>query len=142
MSAGTEVQAGGSLKTWLPRAGAIILLAMGAVHVLVYVGFSLSPGYPGFLFLLNAALSLVLAIGVFANVGLAWPAAALLAAGTIALYIVVHTVGLPGFYLEDWLSTVGFLPLGPISVVGEAAIIGIYLIDRLTRSQRRSVTAS
>ena len=135
----TQLQRRGSLRNWLPRAGAIILLAMGAVHLLVNVGFSLGAGYPGFLFLLNAALSAVLAVGVFANVRLAWPATALMAAGTIVLYVVVHTIGLPGFYLEDWLSTVGFLPLGPISVVGEAIIIALYVIDRLTKAQGRSV---
>lgn len=141
MSTQTQVQQSGSLRTWLPRAGAIILLAMGAVHLLVYFGFSLSPGYPGFLFLLNTALSVVLAVGVFANVRFAWPLTALMAAGTMVFFIVVHTVGLPGFYLEDWLSTVGFLPLGPISLIGEAIIIVMYIVDRMTKSQESSVTA-
>lgn len=120
-----------SQRTPLRTAGALLLLAIAAIHVLVYVGFSLTPGYPGFLFLLNAAASVLLAIAVLAGIGPAWPAGALLAALTIVFFLIVHTVGLPAFQLGDWLNTVGFLPLGPLSLLVEALVIALYLFDRL-----------
>lgn len=126
----TQAQSGASRRTPLHVAGAVILVVIAAIHVLVYVGFALTPGYPGFLFLLNAAASVLLAIAVLANIRLAWPASALLAAVTIVFFVVVHTVGLPGFQLSDWLSGVGFLPLGPISLFAELLLIALYLFDR------------
>lgn len=131
MNAQTQAKHSAARRTPLRTAGAVILLVMAAIHVLVYVGFALTPGYPGFLFLLNAAGSVALAIAVLANVRLAWPASAVLAAVTIVFFVIVHTVGLPAFQLPDWLSTVGFLPLGPISLLAEALLIALYLFDRL-----------
>lgn len=127
----TQAERGGSNRTPLQMAGAGILLVIAAIHVLVYVGYSLTPGYPGFLFLLNAAVSAVLAVAVLANIRPAWPASAVLAALTIVFFVLVHTVGLPAFQLSDWLSTVGFLPLGPLSLTAEVLLIALYLFDRL-----------
>lgn len=126
----TQGERGASRRTPLRTAGAVILFVIAAIHVLVYVGYALTPGYPGFLFLLNAAASVVLAVAVLANIRLAWPASALLAALTIVFFVLVHTVGLPAFQLSDWLSTVGFLPLGPLSLLAEALLIALYLVDR------------
>lgn len=131
MDVETQTQRGASRRTPLQIAAAVILIAIAAIHVLVYVGFALTPGYPGFLFLLNAAASVVLAVAMLASVRLAWPASALLAALTIVFFVVVHTVGLPAFQLSDWLSTVGFLPLGPLSLLAEALLIALYLFGRL-----------
>lgn len=118
-------------RTPLQTAGAVILLVIAAIHVLVYVSYALTPGYPGFLFLLNAAASVLLAIAVLANIRLAWPAGAVLAATTIVFFVIVHTVGLPAFQLSDWLTMVGFLPLGPLSLLAEALLIALYIFDRL-----------
>lgn len=126
----TRAQRDSARRTPIRTAGAIVLLVIAAIHVLVYFGFALTPGYPGFLFLLNAASSVVLAGALLAGVQLAWPASALLAALTIVFFVIVHTVGLPAFQLTDWLSMVGFLPLGPLSLIAEALLIALYLFDR------------
>jgi hypothetical protein len=60
----------------------------------------------------------------------AWHLGALLAASTIALFVVVHTVGLPAFQLSDWLEVVAQLPLGPLSLAVEGAFLAIYAIAR------------
>lgn len=131
MSAQTQPWREAAGRTPFRTAGAIILLVIAAIHILVYVSFALTPGYPGFLFLLNALASVVLAVAVLANIRLAWLASALLAALTIVFFVIVHTVGLPAFQLSDWLTMVGFLPLGPLSLVAEALLIALYLFDRL-----------
>jgi hypothetical protein len=116
--------------TLLYRLGAALLLAQAAIHVLVYVGFALTPAYPGFLFLLNAAASVVLAAGVLRGFRLAWHGSAALAAATAVLFIVVRTVGLPAFHLSDWVAMVGVLPLGPLSLLGDALLLALYVVDR------------
>lgn len=109
--------------TWV---GAALLVVIAAIHVAVYVGFGLTFGYPGALFLLNAAAAIILAAGILGGLRLAWHLGALLAAGTIVVFIVVHTIGLPAFYLEDWIEMVGIAPLGPLSLVVEAAFLVTY----------------
>lgn len=130
MSAQTQPWREAARRTPLQTAGAVILLVIAAIHVLVYIAYALTPGYPGFLFLLNALGSVVLAAALLANIRLAWLASAVLAALTIVFFVIVHTVGLPAFQLSDWLTMVGFLPLGPLSLIAEALLIALYLWDR------------
>ena len=106
-------------------AGAL-LAAMAAIHLLVYFGFQLTFGYPGALFVINAVAAVLIGAGVLGGLRPAWHLAALFAAGTIAAFFVVHTVGLPGFYLPDWVEMVGPLPLGPLSLAVEAALLLTY----------------
>ena len=119
-----------SSATTLYRVGGVLLLVLAVIHILVYVGFSLTPAYPGFLFLLNVAASVALAVGVLVGFRPAWHASALFAAGTIALFVIVRTVGLPAFHLTNWVSMVGFLPLGPLSLVADGLLIALYAVDR------------
>ena len=110
--------------------GASLLLAMAAIDLLVYVGEGLAFEYPGVLFLLDAAAAVVIAAGFICAPRLAWHLGALLTATTIALFVVVHTIGLPAFQLGDWLEVVAFLPLGPLSLAVEAAFLVTYAIAR------------
>lgn len=128
---GTQAQTRDSTAaTALYRVGALLLLVIAVLHALVYVGFSLTPGYPGILFLLNVAAAVVLAVGVFVRFRPAWHLSALFAAGTIVFFVIVHTVGLPAFHLNDWVAMVGFLPLGPLALIAEALLLALYAFER------------
>ena len=130
MDTQARTQRAGSSTGALYRAGGVVLLVIAVLHVLVYVGFSLTPGYPGILFLLNVAASVVLAVGVFLRFRPAWHLSALFAAGTIVLFVLVRTVGLPAFHLTSWTSMVGFLPLGPLSLIAEGLLLALYAVER------------
>jgi hypothetical protein len=110
--------------------GAGLLLAMALIHLLVYVGFSLTPAYPGGLFLLNCVATLLLAIGIVRGLEPAWHLGAVLAAASIVLFVLIRTVGLPAFRLHDWIVFVGPLPLGPISLAVEVIFLGLYAAGR------------
>lgn len=122
----SDPQARSRPLTWV---GAALLVAIAAIHVGVNVGFGLGFGYPGALFLLNAAGAIVLAAGILGGIRAAWHLGAVLAAASIVVYIVVHTTGLPGFYLEDWTAMVGILPLGPLSLVVEPLFLITYAVS-------------
>lgn len=119
-----------SSSTAIYRVGGVLLLLIAVLHVLVYVGFSLTPAYPGFLFLLNVVAAVALAVGVFLRFRPAWHLSALFAAGTIVFFVIVHTVGLPAFHLNDWVAMVGPLPLGPLSLIAEALLLALYAFER------------
>ena len=111
----------------LTGVGVTLLLAMAAIDLLVYFGFGLTFAYPGILFLLNAAAAAVLAGSLMRGYQVAWDVAAGLAASTAVLFVIVRTVGLPNFQLSDWVVMLGFLPLGPLSLVMEALFLGLYV---------------
>ena len=69
-------------------------------------------------------------MGVFLRFRPAWHLSALFAAGTIVLFVLVRTVGLPAFHLTSWTSMVGFLPLGPLSLIAEGLLLALYAVER------------
>jgi hypothetical protein len=103
--------------------GALLLAAMAVIDVLVVAAFVPVTTYPGILFLLNAAFAVVLAAGVLRGLRPAWQLGILLTGVTIVAFVAVRTVGLFGLLLNDWLVLLGPLPLGPLSLVVEAAFI-------------------
>jgi hypothetical protein len=112
--------------------GAGLLFVMALIDLLVYVGFSLSPMYPGALFLLNCAAATFLSVGILLGLGPAWHLGAVLTVATIVLFVLVRTLGLPAFRLDDWMVFLGPLPLGPISLVVEVIFLGLYVNCRRT----------
>lgn len=119
--------------------GAALLLANGLIEVLVYVGFGIPFGYPGILFLLNAAASALLAAAVLAGRRVASHLGALLCAATILGFVLARTTGLPGLQFSDWVVMLAFLPLGPLSLLVEGLYLGLYAgtLPRRPRTARR-----
>ena len=129
------------LRITLTAAGVGLLLAMAAIDLLVYFGFALTFAYPGILFLLNAAAAAVIAAGLVRSYPAAWHAGALLGATTAVVFVLVRTTGLPNFRLTDWVVTAGLLPLGPLSLVVDVLVCGLYvswLISAKTSGRVRS----
>ena len=119
--------------------GVTLLLAMAVIDLLVYFGFGLPFAYPGILFLLNAAAAAVIGAWLLTGTPAAWHLGAGLAAATVVLFVVVRTIGLPGFQLSDWVVMLGFLPLGPLSLVVEVLFVGLYIswLGGQARQRRR-----
>ena len=111
--------------------GTGLLLATGLVDLVLYFGKSIPFGYPGILFLLNAAAAIVLAVALLFGLRMAWHLGALLTAVTIISFILARTTGLPGLQLSDWLVMLGFIPLGPVSLVAEGLFVAVYLVTKV-----------
>ena len=106
--------------TW---AGILLVLATGLIHVVEGPANYHEAAYKGILFFLNAAGALVAARGIYRGAKLwGWTLGILISAGALTLYIVSHTIGLPGLEIDDaW-----FEPLGVASLLVEGLYVIVY----------------
>ncbi len=113
-------------------AGIALIAATGLIHLIEspeYFGFAT---YLGVAFLLNAAGSLVAAVGIHRNrLGWGWLLGLVIAAGSFVMYIVSRTVGLPGLTETEWGEPMGVLSL---VVEGLFTILAVYHLTRSNRS--------
>ena len=126
MNTRTHTQA----HTW---AGILLVLATGLIHVVEGPANYHEAAYKGILFFLNAAGALVAARGIYRGEKLwGWTLGVLISAGALTLYIVSHTIGLPGLEIDDeW-----FEPLGVASLLVEGLYVLVYA-SVMTRPQPR-----
>jgi len=106
--------------TW---AGILLVLATGLIHGVEGPANYHEAAYKGILFFLNAAAALVAARGIYRGAKLwGWTFGMLLSAGALMLYLVSHTIGLPGLEIDDeW-----FEPLGVASLLVEGLYVLVY----------------
>src|SRR5262249_40992716 len=116
--------------TW---AGILLVLATGLIHVVEGPANYHEAAYKGLLFFLNAAGALVAARGIYRGATLwGWTLGMLISAGALTLYIVSHTIGLPGLESdEEW-----FEPLGVASLLVEGLYVLVYALV-MTRPKPR-----
>jgi hypothetical protein len=107
-------------RTW---AGIMLVLATGLIHGVEGPAHYHEAAYQGLLFFLNAAGALVAARGISRGAKLwGWTLGVLISAGALMLYIVSHTIGLPGLEIDDeW-----FEPLGVASLLVEGLYVLVY----------------
>ena len=107
-------------RTW---AGLMLVLATGLIHGVEGPAHYHEAAYKGILFFLNAAGALVAAKGIYRGEKLwGWTLGVLISAGALILYIVSHTIGLPGLEIDDeWLE-----PLGMASLLVEGLYVLVY----------------
>ena len=107
-------------RTW---AGLMLVLATGLIHGVEGPANYHEAAYKGILFFLNAAGALVAAKGIYRGEKLwGWTLGVLISAGALILYIVSHTIGLPGLEIdEEW-----FEPLGVASLLVEGLYVLVY----------------
>src|SRR2546425_549524 len=115
-----NTQALSRTRTW---AGLVLGLATGLIHGVEGPAHYHEAAYQGILFFLNAAGALVAAKGIYRGEKLwGWTLGVLLSAGALTLYIVSHTIGLPGLEIDDeW-----FEPLGVASLLVEGLYVLVY----------------
>ncbi len=107
-------------RTW---AGILLVLATGLIHGVEGPAHYHEAAYEGLLFFLNAAGALVATRGIYRGEKLwGWTLGVLISAGALILYIVSHTIGLPGLEVDDaW-----FEPLGVASLLVEGLYVLVY----------------
>ena len=107
-------------RTW---AGLMLVLATGLIHGVEGPANYHEAAYKGILFFLNAAGTLVAARGIYRGAKLwGWTLGVLISAGALMLYLVSHTIGLPGLEIDDeW-----FEPLGVASLLVEGLYVLVY----------------
>ena len=112
--------AGSKLVLWL---GIIAILATGIIHFIEAPGAFSEGTYEAWLFSLNGLAAMIIAIGMYLKKPWGWNLGLVLAAATIALYVMSRTIGLPGLdpEPEEWLE-----PLGVASLIVEGLFIILF----------------
>jgi len=112
---------------------ALALVVSGTVHLVDAPDTFGDATYLGLSFLLQFAVTLVAAAGILLDSRWAWGLGALVALGSIGMYVISRTVGLPGQSGEEWLEWSGVVAMTSEAVAFAATILGLRLI-RATRS--------
>jgi hypothetical protein len=85
------------------RAGAALLAATGALHLVLVPEYLEEATYIGVLFILGGLASIVIAARLWQTSDrLAWAGGALIAAGMAIGFVLSRSIGLPGFHETDW----------------------------------------
>jgi hypothetical protein len=104
-------------STTLLTAGAVLILAVGAIHAIEAPDHLEEQTYIGVLFVLNAIGALVAAIGIARDRRSGWLLGMLVAAGAFVAFVLSRTTGLPSYHEAEWE------PLGLVSLIFEAAYV-------------------
>ena len=100
------------------RVAAGLLAATGVLHLVLVPEYLGEQAYIGVLFILGGLASLALAAALWTRDELAtWGAAALVAAGMFAGFVLSRTTGLPGFHESEWELS------GVISLILEGGVV-------------------
>ena len=100
------------------RTASGLLAATGALHLILAPEYLGEQAYVGVLFILGGIAALALALRLWNRSDTeTWAASAALAGGMAVGFILSRTVGLPGFYEEEWELS------GIVSVLLEAGVV-------------------
>src|SRR4051794_32447179 len=122
-----------STATPLRYAGALLILAVGAIHAFQAPEYLDEQAYIGVLFILAAIGSLVVAVAlVRANDPRAWGLGALISIGCFVGFVLSRTTGLPGFKEAEWEGS------GVLSMIVEAAFVVVAIAARSAVSRTAS----
>ena len=117
------------IKTFL-WLGIALILATGLIHVLDAPDSFNDAAYKGLLFYINGAAALIAAYGIYRKASWGWDLGFLIAAGSLVLYVMSRTVGLPQLPAEpdEWLE-----PLGVASLLAEGLFAVIFVANRAVK---------
>ncbi|MDD5155145.1 MAG: hypothetical protein PHF11_01505 [Candidatus Omnitrophica bacterium] len=112
----------GRVFLWL---GVVLILITGFIHVIDAKDSFSEAAYKGWLFYANGLGAMVAAYGIYRGRRIwGWYLGLFIAAGSLALYILSRTVGLPLIPAEPdaW-----FEPLGVASLIAEGLFIAVFM---------------
>ena len=107
---------------------ALALVVSGTVHLVDAPDTFGDATYLGLSFLVQFTVTLVAAAGILLNSRLAWGLGALVALGSIGMYVISRTVGLPGQSGEEWLEWSGIIALTSEVIALVATVLGLRLL--------------
>ncbi len=122
-----------TVEKWI---GLVLILGIGAIHLIAMPDQFDDAAYKGVLFLINGALAAAAATGIWRSQRWGWPLGLGLSAATAAGYVWSRTVGLPGLPVDPNV----FEPLGVASVAGELAFVLLAAVVMLKRTASARVT--
>jgi hypothetical protein len=130
------------VSSTLQRVGIVAALALvvsGTVHLVDAPDTFGDATYLGLSFLLQFAVTLVAATGILLGSRLAWGLGALIALGSIGMYVISRTTGLPGQSGEEWLEWSGIIAMTSEAIALVATVLGLGLL-RATHAIRTTGT--
>lgn len=120
----------GRMLRW---AGTFFIFSIGVVHLLHAEEFFSAEAYLGALTLVNFLVSCAVAVALSRSGGrVAWALGAAISAGSLALFLISRTLGLPGYeeVVGQWLNFPAWIVMGM-----ELAYLALFLAA-LSRSSR------
>ena len=124
------------MSSTLQRLGIVAALALvvsGTVHLVDAPDTFGDATYLGLSFLVNFGVAIVAAAGILLGSRLAWGLGALVALGSIGMYAISRTIGLPGQSGEQWLEWSGIVAVTFEGMALVATVLGLRLL-RVTRT--------
>ena len=114
----------------LISAGVLLMLACGLIHLIGAPEHLQEATYIGVLFVINAAGSLVAAIGIYRDRLWGWLLGLLVAGGAFVMFMVSRFIGLPAYqeHVGMWLGDSGADRLGIPSLFVEAPLVVLSVI--------------
>jgi hypothetical protein len=106
--------------------GIALIVLIGIIHLYLTPEQYLEAPYMGYLFAANFCLAVIASVGIrqwgrstpAARPAWGWTLGLIVAAGSIYVYLLTRTVGLPGIQVQEWLY-----PLGLLSLAAEAGFV-------------------
>jgi hypothetical protein len=114
---------------------ALALVVSGTVHLVDAPDTFGDATYLGLSFLVQFAVTLVAATGIILGSRLALGLGALISLGSIGMYVISRTIGLPGQSGEEWLEWAGVIAMTSETIALVATVLGLRLL-RATRATR------
>ena len=115
-----------------------LIVLVGLIHLIEAPEYFEEASYLGLLFLANFAGTIVAAIGIYrGSRSWGWGLGILLAASAYLGYILSRTVGLPGFYEDEF-----FEPMGVLSLIVEALFVLQYAVMAIRRGTVQTTRAA
>ncbi|MFN8620750.1 MAG: hypothetical protein U0869_08420 [Chloroflexota bacterium] len=120
-----------SSSTTLNRLAIVAALALtvsGVVHLMDAPDTMADGTYLGLSFYAQFIVTIVAAVGILLGSRLAWGLGALVAGGSLAMYVISRTVGLPGQSGEDWFEWAGLIAIASEAIALGATVAGLRLM--------------
>ncbi len=117
---------------------ALALVVSGTVHLVDAPDTFGDATYLGLSFLLNFGVAIVAAVGILLGSRLAWGLGALFSLGSIGMYVISRTIGLPGQSGEEWLEWSGVVAVTSEAIALVATVLGLRLL-RAAQTARAAV---
>ena len=119
----------------LNSAGVLLIVACGLLHLIGAPEHFEETSYIGVLFVINAAASLVAALGIYRNTLWGWLLGVFVAGGAFVMFMVSRLVGLPAYqeHIGMWVGDSLADRLGIPSLIVEALFVALFFLMVLSR---------
>jgi len=123
-----------AISSTLTDLAVTLITVLGFVHLEIALDYFIGAAYEGILLITGAVAALIAAAGIYrGSKTWGWGLGLLVAGGAMGIYLVSHTIGLPGLAVD----TAWFEPIGMLSLIVEGAYI-VLTLKVLSQNQSSS----